>query len=245
FTRIRTAVTDEPMLLSRNVSGKKSIAFLGYGLWRWTMLADPSAAGILDAWMNTCMRWLSTRDDDRRIRISPVKEVFTGGEQVEFSGQVYDETLQPVEGAQVSVTVKSGRHIAGFTMKDLGNGQYDGQLQGLEEGDYTYEATVQKDGSLIGRVNGSLSVGESNAEFLETKANHLLLRQLATRTGGRFYSKEDLDEVSRDVGSLPGHRSIEVVRTTEFALWNLPASLLVVVLLFSLEWFLRKAKGML
>ncbi|HEX9614739.1 MAG TPA: vWA domain-containing protein, partial [Bacteroidota bacterium] len=150
FTRIRTAVTDEPMLLSRNVNGKKSIVFLGYGLWRWTMLADPSIAGMLDAWMNTCMRWLSTREDDRRIRISSVKEVFTVGEQVEFSGQVYNETLHPVEGAQVSVTVKSGRQIAGFTMKDLGNGQYDGHLQGLEEGDYTYEATVQKDGSLIG-----------------------------------------------------------------------------------------------
>ncbi|MBI3788891.1 MAG: hypothetical protein HY276_11645, partial [Ignavibacteriales bacterium] len=38
-TRIQSVVTADPLLLSRNVNRRKSVAFLGYGLWRWKLFS--------------------------------------------------------------------------------------------------------------------------------------------------------------------------------------------------------------
>jgi len=244
-TRIRTVITGKPLLVSRNVNRKKSIALVGYGFWRWTMLAEPSSTGILDALISNCVRWLTTREEDSKIRITASKETYTVGEPVEFSGQVYDETFRPVEDARVSLILSGAEQAFNLSMRDLGNGHYDGQVHGVGEGDYTFAATVQKGGQTLGRVIGSLSIGESNAEFLETRANYLLLRQLAARSGGRFYPSEDIQDLGHDVGLLPDRRSKEVVHSEEFALWNLHWSLAFVILLFSLEWIIRKTRGML
>jgi hypothetical protein len=130
-------------------------------------------------------------------------------------------------------------------MTDLGNGQYEGRLPGLDEGDYSYEAVVQREGALMGKSTGTFSVGESNVEFVETRANHTLLRQLASRSGGRFYSADNIQSLARDTRALPGYRPTEVVRSREFAIWNLTWSLALAIVLFSVEWFIRKARGML
>lgn len=243
--RFRTILTEEPLLISRNVNRRKAVALLGYGLWQWKMLPDPGMEGLLDHWLNTTVRWLTTRDEDRRIRISTSKETFTADEPVEFSGQIYDETLRPIDDAQITLTVKSRTQRDDLTMTSLGNGQYDARTRPLPEGEYTFEGVVRRNGAESGRAAGSFSVGESNAEFLETRANALLLRQLSARSGGRFYYPDNLGSLAGDIRSLPDFQSTEVLRSADLPFWTNPWSLFAVVFLFSLEWFFRKQSGML
>lgn len=243
--RVRTMITEEPFLVSRDVNRQKSVAFLGYGLWRWKMLSDPSLDGVLDHWLNTTVRWLATRDDDRRIRIAPIKESFTADEPLEFSGQVYDETLRPLDDAQISVTVMNGTTRNVLLMNSLGNGQYEARAEAMQEGEYTFEAVVRRGGVETGKASGSFSVGASNAEFLETRANALALRQLSARSGGRFYFPDDIESLADDIRSLPDFRPSETVESTEVRLWTDPWILLTVIFMFSLEWILRKQSGML
>jgi hypothetical protein len=243
--QFRTILSEEPFLVSRNVNRRKSVALLGYGVWQWKMHSETALEGLLDHWLNTTVRWLTTRDEDRRIRVTPAKETFTADEPVEFSGQIYDETMRPVDDAQITLTIKQGAQRDDLTMTSLGNGQYDAQLRPLPEGEYTFNGVVRRDGAETGRVAGSFSVGESNAEFLETRANALLLRQLSARSGGRFYTPENLQTLASDIRSLPGFRSTEILRSAEIPLWSNPWILVSVIVLFSLEWLLRKQSGLL
>jgi hypothetical protein len=75
--------------------------------------------------------------------------------------------------------------------------------------------------------------------------NKLLLQQIADRTGGRYYDVNALSSLPEDVGSLPGFRPREIVRSSEIELWNRSWMLAAVVLVFASEWFLRKRNGML
>ena len=61
------------------------------------------------------------------------------------------------------------------------------------------------------------------------------LRKLAADTGGKFYREETVDELPNDVQG----KSVPIVRREETVLWNV-WSLLAVVLLFSVEWIVRK-----
>ncbi|MBI4417185.1 MAG: VWA domain-containing protein [Ignavibacteriales bacterium] len=243
--RIRTTITTEPFLLSRNINKARSVAFLAYGLWRWNMLADRSPADILDHVVANSIRWLTTREEDRRIRVAPLKEIFTEGEAVEFEAQVYNETLSPLEDAHVQIEASSGRNRFDLVLTPLGSGQFEGQLSGVPQGDYTFVAEVVVEGNTLGRIEGTFTVGESNAEFLETRTNAQFLRQLAARSGGAYYTPDRLSTLASDVRSLPSFRTREIVKSSEFRFWNHSLSLFAALFLFALEWVIRKRSGML
>jgi hypothetical protein len=246
-TRVLTIVTGEPFLVRRHVNRRKSLALLGYGIWRWKMLSENTSAGesLLDEFLSNAIRWLTTREDDRRVRVQPLKQAFSGQERVEFSGQVYDENYRPMDEAQIAVTVTRGNQTAEIALTPLGNGQYEGFFEALDEGDYQFTAKVNVNHTVLAEERGTFSVGGLNVEFLETRMNKELLEQLAARTGGKYFDPAAASTLVQSVSSLPNFTPREIVRTEHHELWNRSWMLVLVLGLFSIEWFVRKRNGML
>ncbi|MBI4429800.1 MAG: hypothetical protein HY562_11860, partial [Ignavibacteriales bacterium] len=244
-TRIQSVVTNEPFLVTRNINARKTVAFLGYGVWRWNLLSDAGSTNVLEAFLSNTVRWLTTREDERRLRVQTTKQVFTTQEAVEFTGQVYDQSYQPVDDAEIALTVYFGHQRNELMLSPVGNGRYEGSLNQLEEGDYRFDASITLDGKQIGEQQGRFSVGGLNAEFLETKMNKQLLQLLAFRTGGTYYDTDRIDRLSNDIKNLPNFQSREFTSSSDIELWNLAWTLGLAVFIFSIEWFLRKRHGML
>ena len=244
--RLQTVTTTDPVLLSRNVNRKKSFAVLAYGLWRWKMYGDPGSGteNLLDDFLSNTVRWLTTREDDRRFRVQPVKSVFDGQDPIEFTGQLYDASYKPLDDATVQVTITQGKQTNDIVLNALGNGQYDGSLDRLGEGDYSFTARAEQDGATIGEDKGTFSVGGLGVEFLDTRMNKLLLQQIAAKTGGRYYDASALDSLPKDVAALPNFKPRELTHSREIELWNLQWALALIILLLATEWFLRKRSGM-
>ena len=236
-----------PLILSRNVNRSKSLAILCYGLWRWKSYSDgiPGSERMLENLFSNSVRWLVTRDDEKPVQVRPSKEVFGGSEPVEFTGQVYDENYHPIDDAEVSLSVTQKGQASQLTLTSLGSGRFEGAFDALPEGDYTYTARAAAGGRQLGEEHGSFSVGGLNVEYLETKANKLLLQQVAARTGGRYLERNELGRLAQDLSSLPGFRPRDVSLARQFELWNTTWMLGIVVVLFAVEWFLRKKHGML
>jgi hypothetical protein len=239
--------TSEPLFVGRNVARRRSLALLGYGLWRWKMLGAtaPETEAVVEDFLSNALRWLTTREDDRPVRVQPMREVFTLLEPVEFAGQVYDENYRPVENATVNVAITGGERRHDVSLSPLGSGQYEGSLDALEEGDYRFSATVRVDGNVLAEDRGAFTVGGVNVEFLETRMNKELLQQLSARTGGKYYDAPDLETLRDDIVSLSSFQPREVVKSEDIELWNRGWMLVIVVGLFAAEWFLRKRNGML
>jgi hypothetical protein len=244
--RLQTTTTTDPLLISRNVNQKKSFAVLAYGIWRWKMYGDPGSGteNLLDEFLSNTVRWLTTREDDRRFKTQPIKPIFSGQEPIEFAGQLYDESYKPVDDATIQVTITQAKQTNDIILNSFGNGQYDGSLDRLGEGDYSFTARAQQDGKTVGEDKGTFSVGGLNVEFLDTRMNKLLLQQIAALTGGRYYDSEALENLPNDIASLPNFKPRELTRTNEIELWNLKWTLSLIVLVFALEWLLRKRSGM-
>lgn len=244
LTRIQNIVTNEPLLLSRNVNRRKSLALLGYGLWRWKVSAE-SDERFFEEFLGNAVRWLTTREDDRLVRVAPTKEVFSDQDPLEFTSQVYDDSFHGIDNAQVSVSISRGPERYTFILSPLGSGQYEGSFETLPEGDYTFQATVTAGGEKVGEDRGSFSIGGLNIEFQDTRLNKSLLEQLAARSGGAYYDPDDLRNLPRTIQSLPSFQPREVVRSTDVELWNAQWSLAILIAFFACEWYLRKRNGML
>ncbi|MEK6755001.1 MAG: hypothetical protein AABZ02_02500, partial [Bacteroidota bacterium] len=173
------------------------------------------------------------------------KETFAGQDPIEFTAQVYDKNFNPLDEAEVSVVVKQGDKSDQLNLLPIGNGRFEGAFGVLPEGDYSFAARVLAGGEQIAEERGSFSIGGVNVEFQETRMNRLLLQQIADRSGGRYYDAGAIATLPQDVASLPGFRPREVVRSSEIELWNRGWMLAIIIVLFAVEWFLRKRNGML
>jgi hypothetical protein len=247
YCRIQSNVTSDPLVLIRNVNRQKSVAILGYGLWRWRLMAqgNPDTEKVLSFFLANSIRWLTTTDEGQPVKVITTKDLFIEGEPVEFLGQVYDASAKPVENAQVRVVARKEESELETILRPIGNGRYEGSIQGFLEGDYTFNATAQMDGQQLGASGGKFTIGELNLEFQDTRMNAPLLRQLAFRTGGKFFTPEELGGLTSELHSLLSFAPREVVRTKDLELWNWEYTLGVVVFLFGLEWLIRKRSGML
>src|SRR5690606_40966726 len=117
---------DAPLVAVRASGGLRTAALLGAGSWRWANLpADLDDLGAFyPGLVDNLLRWVTAREDRRPVRVRPTRSLFGEREAVTFSGQVYDERLEPVDDADVRVTVTAPDETqTPLTMRPLGNGQ--------------------------------------------------------------------------------------------------------------------------
>lgn len=245
--RIATVVTNDPLLLLRNVNRQKSLAVVGYGIWRWRLMAQGNreTEHLMATFLTNGIRWLTTRDDARPVKVTPVKPAFAQGEPIEFVGQVYDASASPIDNATLRVTARVHERAFETILQPLGNGRYEGSLQGLGEGDYTFTASATHEGQQLGEDRGRFSVGELNLEYQETRMNVQLLRQMAARSGGGFVMPSEIAKLPSLLTERASFVPRELKTTEERELWNWPYLLGLVIVLLGVEWFIRKTHGML
>lgn len=245
--QVKGVSLDGPMIAVQRRAGRRAAAVLAAGTWRWTNLpgdlerADPLWPGVL----SNLVQWVTTPDARRQVRVEPVRQTFAGDEPVELTGQVYDESFDPIDNASVEVTVTApGGKKYPYTMNATGSGQYELSVGSLPAGTYQYRARATRDGQALGSDQGSFAVGALTLEFQETRADAGLMRQVARRSGGAAFSvgeEQALFERIREAGLL---KSSVRTSTRETALWHVYWMLAAVVALLAAEWFFRKRSGL-
>jgi hypothetical protein len=200
---------------------------------------------MLDNFMSNSVRWLATQEDERRIRVQSTKHVYTTQDPVEFAAQVYDENYQPVDDAQIEVRIQRGNEINPLMLNPAGSGQYQSVYDCLAEGEYSFTAIVTLNGTIIGKDQGTFSVGGVNVEYIETRMNKTMLEQIAARTKGQYYDGGKLESFPGDIEKLSNFKPRNTSKSMKVEIWNSRWMLALVIIIFSIEWFIRKQNGML
>ena len=238
---------ESPVLVVRRRAGRRTAALLATETWRWaTLSADLAAADPLwPGLVSNLLRWVTTQSDDRQVRVQPVTSTFEGDEPVEFAGDIYDESMTPVSDAGVSVVItdSTGTEYP-HSMDPLGNGRYALDVGALPEGQYRYEATAERAGTTLGRDQGDFSVGALRLEYQQTRANPVLMRRVAARSGGTAYTAGEAGRLAADLQASETFTASVSTQSTEAELWRTSIFLAVILALLAAEWTLRKRVGL-
>ena len=245
--RLQSQTLSDPLLVTRSVAGRRSIALLGYGLWRWKMLSPQGRLpdGPFDMFLQNTVQWLTAIDDQRQFRVTATKESFSALEPALFRAEVYDASMRPVSNATIEMTIRGGNRTSSVTFSSIDNGQYEGSGDVLPPGEYAYTATARSGGIELGADRGVFSVGGLEVEFLDTRLNKDLLRSIAFRTGGSYYDAAMLDGLSDRILDVPGFGVSERRTGIQIELAHSGWVLGIIILLLTAEWFLRKRLGLL
>ncbi len=238
---------NEPLILARNAQSSKSLAIMGYGLYRWKLLgqaADISKGktevlDLLNVFITNSMQWLTIDNDKKRVTIKTIKRQFSTGERIEFLGQVYDPALAPLDNAYVEVNIKTSNGLKRVILQSIGNGKYSATTESLPTGDYTFTGSAYVANEVYGSDEGRFTVGENAAEYHSLTMNKQLLTELAKRTGGKFYLPAQSDKIENDIKNHPQFMTNTIQHSDEIAVWNTLILLGLSLLCFSIEWFIR------
>jgi hypothetical protein len=85
-----------------------------------------------------------------------------------------------------------------------------------------------------------LTVEQPQREFETVTADMTSMRSIATKTGGAVIPPYRAEEIAQDIPD----RSMPVLHTESEELWSKPFALVLVLLLATTEWLVRKSAGL-
>lgn len=249
--RVNNIPMDEPLIMTRESGASRSMAVLGYGLYRWKLLGEgPQAArgedpiSIFETFIGNSVSWLSVQEDERRIRIRSTQRIYAAGESVAFEASVLDQTFTPVDGATVTVVVTTLNGKRTLTLAGIGGGRYSSSLGPLPAGSYTFEGTVTSNDARIGSDNGRFLVGDLGLEDAALNINVAGMRAIAERTGGQYSPVNGVDSLIEAMKADPRLQPKAITTERDTTLWHTPWPLALAILAFAAEWFIRKRRGL-
>ncbi len=242
----RIGSVNTPFLLwgFSKINGAKSALLTGEGLWKWRLhdfLRNDSHDNF-DNLIQSTVQYLGLNEDKSRFRLSN-ENLFNANENVEFVAELYNESFEMINDEQVSITIKdsTGSEFQ-RTFITAGN-RYYLDAGRFEPGEYSYNVSTS-----IGSENfteqGVFTVTELLIEQRQLVANADLMRNLSYKHSGEMFFLNQLDDLKsklmndEDV-SVVSHYTYDVRYLIDFT-WIF----ILIILLFSLEWFLRKRNGL-
>jgi hypothetical protein len=233
-----------PLFITRSTAGVRSAVFLAEGIWRWHLTTAERSNILLPGFLNKLVKWLTADNSKKHFRVMPQKDLFSSVEEVEFIAELYDPTFIPVNNANIKMEIKSGELKTELQFLPIQNGIYSTKISGLHAGDYSFTALAAYDNITLSD-SGRFSVVNANPEKISTRMNTELLKRIAYNSGGKYYSAENISELSDELGKLIESRKSEELLTETFDLKSHYVIALLLIFLFTIEWFLRKRIGML
>ena len=243
--KINNQLANNPLILTRNIGSKRSIVVIGKDIWKWKLQSATKNSTLFDNFITSSTRWLNAPDDQKKVRITTSKKIYSSGEKVEFSAQVYDESFNPVNDALLKLSIYRTGSKDELILNSVGGGLYDGSFLLSKNGDYNYDGIASINGKSLGKDKGSFNIGDVEIELVDARMNFEFLYLLASQTKGKYFDPKRYAELLDNLKNLNTNFSKDKIITSEIRLWSDEWLLIMIILLFAAEWFLRKRSGML
>ena len=241
--KISKVETQTPLWFFIQDESQKWGFILGEGLWRWS-LADFERNGStanFQELIGKTVQYLSLKVDKSLFRVS-TKNDFLANEEVVFDAELYNETYELINDAEVSIVLKhekGGEYPFSFSPT---NQKYYLNAGRLEVGEYSYIATVNYSGKAL-KETGIVSVLPIDIEGNNLQANFGLMQELSRQSGGVIYFPNQMNEIVKELDSREDITSISYSQVKLSELINLKWIFFLILGLLALEWLVRKRNG--
>jgi hypothetical protein len=234
---------DDPAVAFWSFPGRRGAAVLCWGTqkWRLQLASGGNTASFYDQFIGRVVKWLIAPAEERRVIIKPSKKLYSGGERVRFTAQVYGADLQPRDDAAVDLTVTSGERSERVPVRGRGNGRYEGDFVPWAEGEYKFSGRATAGNDTLGSDGGLFGVEAFNIELIDTRARFDILGRVAELSHAKFTPAAGAGALLNSIQPEPR----VVTSKREIPLWNKATMLWIVIALLAAEWMIRKRSGML
>lgn len=245
YQRIGKVDTRFPLLvLGEDAAGAKVGVLAAEGLWKWRLfdyLQDQNH-DLFNELIGKSVQFLSLKEDKRKFRVTPSKNIFDENESVFFDAELYNDNYELINepDAVIVISDSEGRDFD-FTFNKTSRA-YTLNAGIFPVGNYTFRAAVTNAGQNL-TATGQFSVQPVQLELFETTANHNLLRLLSEQYGGAMVYPDDVSQIASLIEAKGTVKPVIYQTAKTRAVINLKWIFFLLLFLLTGEWFLRRYFG--
>jgi hypothetical protein len=244
YQNIKKIKTNYPQLVFGELKGSRVAVFCGEGLWKWRM-ADFVLTQTYDQvgeLLNKSLQWTSIKEDKRKFRVNPGKNIYRENEPIMVDAQLYNDNYELINEPDASLIIKSEENKDyTFTFSKSGS-SYQLNAGMFPPGSYTIKGSVTHNNQLQTATN-TFTVEAVDLENNDLVARHDVLRGLVEKYGGKVIRPDEipaLTQLIREDKSLkPSLFQSNITKSIIHFKWIC----FLILLLLGLEWFLRRYLG--
>ena len=243
FQKIDNVTTEEPLLATIAINNRRGAVLFGENIWRWRMLTNVENKSFekFDSFINKLIQFLASKVRSNQLEIKYDSFIYSNSD-VKIEAQYFDAnyTFDPSASLLLSITNRTTLQLkkVPFALK---KNSFKVSISNLKPGNYDFEVTVNNKAIT---KSGTLTVLPYEIEQQFTSANFNSLKQISQLSGGSYFHINKTDELFPLLQSDKRYKTIQ--RSTEkiVSLIERKWLLILVIFLLSLEWFIRKYKGL-
>ena len=243
YQKLGDLKTKFPLLLfSSNTEQKRYAVLTAEGIWKWR-LYDYRVNGSQEKFnqlISNTVSYLASKEDRNRFRLDYEKR-YTQGEDIKIKAEFYNPSFEAVNDALVDFELRGSDSTVYNYQMSAQDGNYILESNSPGAGKYSFEASTSYDDERFVK-KAEFVVEEKLLEFSANRADHQWLKRYSAKTGGVYFHQNDFKKLLEELQTS----EIKPVSNTKQRfqlLIEFPWLLLLILLPFSLEWFLRRRYG--
>ena len=242
FQNINGYSSQKPLLINTNENNQKKIFLFGEGLWKWrsSSFQKDNSFQYFDRFIGNIIQYASNKKIRERLDLD-IKPLYSINSKILISAFYVDENYQFDKRATLLFTIinKDTNDMKTFPFS-LSNASYQLYLNSLDAGNYEYMISV--DGQNISK-KGNFIVSDFLVEEQFTVANSNKLALLAKKTKGDIYYEDNYNLLFDKLVDDNRFKIQQKTKNTSSNFINNKWIMIVIVVLLSIEWFIRKYVG--
>lgn len=238
----RTEYGPQPLVGLAEVGAGRTLAVATDSLWHWALPhagAGGEDAVYRDFWTRA-LRWLVHDPEMELVRLGMPAGPVRAGQELRLRVRVLDRSYEPASGASLGGSLAAeGDQPMPLEWSEQAPGEYASAPVVLpREGLWRAEVQAEAAGAFLGRDAVEFPVEADSPEGLRLGVDRAYLEALAEASGGRAFALGDRGLIQYLVER--GRSQVEVVGRRVEEPWAAGPLLALSVLLFGLDWALRR-----
>lgn len=243
FQKIGALTTENPLVATTEVDGRRGVYILGEGLWKWraaTYVAKRSFEDF-DNFLDNLVQYAASDKKKSRLNIE-YESFYYGNSSVKLYAQYFDKNYTFDARASLAITaINQETKTRTEVPMLLQRSTYEVDLSNLEPG--TYNFTIAVDGQGLAR-SGTFTIVPFEIEQQFLNAALQPLQEVAQNTDASLHILDQYQDLINTL--IDDKRYLPIQKSTEniVPLIDWKWVLAVIAILLAIEWFLRKYNGL-
>jgi hypothetical protein len=241
--KIGNVYTKYPQLFFFQNQQRKTGIIAGENIWKWRLsdFLQKNDHKVFDDLINKVVQYLGVKGDKSFFKVT-INNRFPENENVEIDASVYNDSYELINKDDVNITITDDKKNSYPFVLGKTDKAYYLNAGAFPVGDYSYLATV-KTGKNTYTKKGEFIVTPVNLELLNSVADHNLLYRIAKAHNGEMYYARDLQSLRKKIMAREDIRPVSYAQKRFIDLSGNIWLFLVILVLISAEWFIRKRSG--
>lgn len=238
YQKVGNVNTEQPLWFFMNQDAGRSLVLIGEGLWKWKMQEFKHFKNIttFQTIIKQSLLQIHKKEDKRPFAVYVDKQVYSTYEKV-FLYAMYKDNLGVLNNIP-NVSYKINNAMPAQNMDRIGN-TYKQDLGMFAEGKYNITASI-KDKDRVYNAEAIFEVSPFDLEAARTHADFGLMKNIASNSGGSFYSFSDKNQ---SIDAILNHAASATKLKEDIKeqkLINFKWLFFMLLILMTLDWWFRK-----